>query len=383
VNEEYKKIYLSPPHMGSEEQKLVAEAFSQNWIAPCGPQLETFEKEVAEYIGMAGVVALSSGTASLHLALRLMGVESGDTVFCSSLTFVASASPIRYLGANPVFIDSEPSSWNMSPEALERAFIEEGEKGRLPKAVIVVNIYGQSADMDRIMPICNRYGVPVVEDAAESLGATYKGKKSGTFGRFGIFSFNGNKIIITSGGGMLVSNDREAIEKARFWSTQAKEPCNYYQHQDLGYNYRMSNVLAAIGIGQFHLLEDRVDARRAIFHRYQQGLSDLPGYQFMPEIPGARSTRWLTALMIDPKYRRRSIEEILAAFYKQNIEVRRVWKPLHRQPVFEESKYYPHSAELSFSDAAFENGLCLPSGSNLDPKDQDRIISLARLLQTD
>jgi pyridoxal phosphate-dependent aminotransferase EpsN len=265
------RIYLSPPHMGEYEQQFVADAFASNWIAPLGPHVDAFEREMADYAGMNGAVALNSGTAAIHLALRYLGVKTGDTVFCSSLTFIGSANPILYLGAEPVFIDSEPESWNMSPLALERAFADASNTGKMPKAVIIVNLYGQSADYERLLPLCEQYDVPVIEDAAESLGATYHGKASGTFGQFGIFSFNGNKIITTSGGGMVMSDDVEALEKMRFWATQARDPARHYQHSELGYNYRLSNVLAAIGRGQLRVLDERVNACRHVFERYVQG----------------------------------------------------------------------------------------------------------------
>ena len=252
-----KRIYLSPPHIGECEQQFVADAFATNWIAPLGPHVDAFEREVAEYIGIRGALALNSGTAAIHLALRSLGVGRGDTVFCSSLTFIGSINPVMYEGAQPVFIDSEPESWNMSPAALERALLEAERLGKLPKAAIVVNLYGQSANMAPLLALCQKYGVPVLEDAAESLGAIYQGKKSGTFGAFGVFSFNGNKIITTSGGGMLVSDNLDAIEKCRFWSTQARDPAPHYQHSEIGYNYRLSNVLAAIGRGQLRVIEDR------------------------------------------------------------------------------------------------------------------------------
>ena len=262
------RIFLSPPHMSGEEQKFIDEAFASNWIAPLGPNVDAFEREVAAAVGVEGAVALVSGTAALHLALILAGVEPGDTVFCSSLTFIGSTNPILYMNAEPVFIDSEKQTWNMSPRALEKAFDEAKKTGVLPRAVIVVHLYGQSADMKSIMEICDRYGIPVIEDAAESLGATYRGKASGTYGKFGVFSFNGNKIITTSGGGMLISDDLEALEKARFLASQAREPAEHYQHREMGYNYRLSNILAGVGRGQLGVLEERVDRRRAIFERY-------------------------------------------------------------------------------------------------------------------
>lgn len=373
MNDSSKRIYLSPPHMGEEEQKFVAEAFASNWIAPCGPNQEAFEAEMAEYLGVPGAVALSSGTAAVHLALRLLGVGAGDKVFCASLTFIGSASPILFLGAEPVFIDSEPASWNMSPDALQRAFVDAEKRGQIPKAVVVVNIYGQNADMDTLMGICDRYGVPVIEDAAESLGATYKGKPSGTLGQFGILSFNGNKIITTSGGGMLVSRDLKALEKARYWATQAREPVMHFEHKELGYNYRMSNVLAGIGRGQLRVLNDRVQARREVFRRYAQAFADIPGIEFMPEAPFGRCTRWLTVLTVDPEKCGMEVKDILNALESNNIEGRPVWKSLHKQPLFKGSHYYPNEPGNSFCEYLFSYGICLPSGSNLGEQDQKRV----------
>lgn len=368
------RIYLSPPHMSGNEQKYIDEAFKTNWIAPLGPNVDAFEKELAEYVGIEGAVAAISGTAAIHLALRLLDIKSGDRVFCSTLTFIASASPILYQGAEPIFIDSEPDTWNMSPVALERALEDAKLEEKLPKAVIVVNLYGQSAKMDEILSLCNKYHIPVIEDAAESLGSTYKGKKSGTFGKFGIYSFNGNKIITTSGGGMLVSNDIEALKKARFLATQARDPALHYQHSQLGYNYRMSNVLAGIGRAQLEVLEHRIEARRAIFQRYFEELGQIDGVCFMPELEGTVSNRWLTTLTIDQEKLRVSPVEIINYLSEENIEARRVWKPLHIQPLFEGIKYYPHHENYSVSEALFENGICLPSGSNMTPDQQARVI---------
>jgi pyridoxal phosphate-dependent aminotransferase EpsN len=375
-----KRIYLSSPHMGQYEQEYVAEAFSTNWIAPLGPNVDAFEVELADYVGVAGAAALSSGTAAIHLALRLLNVSKGDYIFCSTFTFVASANPILYQGAEPVFIDSEPESWNMSPVALERAFIDFVRQGKIPKAVIVVNLYGQSADMDTILDICNRYQVPVIEDAAESLGATYKNKASGTFGRFGIYSFNGNKIITTSGGGMLVSNDLEALEKARFWATQARDAARHYQHSEQGYNYRMSNVLAGIGRGQLRVLDDRVEARRNVYGRYVERLSRYEGIEFMPEASYGRCTRWLTALVINPQQSGVTPIEVMDHLAERNIESRPLWKPLHKQPLFQHTPYYSHSEDESTTDHLFEHGLCLPSGSNLTDHEIERVLDCIETL---
>jgi pyridoxal phosphate-dependent aminotransferase EpsN len=370
------RIFLSPPHMSGNEQKYINEAFETNWIAPLGPNVDAFEKELAEYVGSKGAAAVSSGTAAIHLALRLLDVQQGDKVFCSSLTFIASANPILYQGAEPIFIDSEPDTWNMSPLALERAMEVAKKEGKLPKAVVVVNLYGQSAKMDEILAICNHYQVPVVEDAAESLGSTYKGKKSGTFGKFGIYSFNGNKIITTSGGGMLVSDDVEALQKARFLATQARDPAPHYQHSQVGYNYRMSNIVAGIGRAQLEVLDERVKARRSIFDRYVQALGDIEGVHFMPELEGTMSNRWLTTLTIDQKALGVTPMDIINALAEENIEARPVWKPLHLQPVFNGVTYYPHQEGWSVSDGLFANGICLPSGSSMTVEDQNRVIDV-------
>ncbi|KJE29261.1 degT/DnrJ/EryC1/StrS aminotransferase family protein [Geobacillus kaustophilus] len=310
------------------------------------------------------------------MALRLLDVQQGDKVFCSSLTFIASANPILYQGAEPVFVDSEPETWNMSPMALERAMEEAKKEGKLPKAVIVVNLYGQSAKMDEILAICDHYGVPVVEDAAESLGSTYKGKKSGTFGKFGIYSFNGNKIITTSGGGMLVSNDLDALQQARFLATQARDPAPHYEHSQMGYNYRMSNIVAGIGRAQLEVLDKRVQARRAIFDRYVQSLGDIQGIHFMPELEGTMSNRWLMTLTIDQDVLGITSMEMINALAEENIEARPVWKPLHLQPLFAGARYYPHEEGWSVSDELFASGLCLPSGSSMTIEQQQRVIDV-------
>ncbi len=372
------RIYLSPPHMGGEELKFVHEAFESNWIAPLGPQVSAFEKEVASYVGTRGALAVNSGTAAIHLGLRLLGAESGDKVFCSTLTFIGSVNPILYLNAEPVFIDSEPESWNMSPNALKRAFEDAAQTDDLPKAVILVNIYGQSTGMDPILDLCDEYSVPVLEDAAESLGAFYKGKPSGTFGKYGTFSFNGNKIITTSGGGMLVSNDTEGLEKARFWATQARDPASYYQHSEMGYNYRMSNILAAIGRGQLRVLDDRVKRRREIFDTYKSELGSIPGVGFMPEAGFGKSNRWLTVMTLDPEIIKKSPFELVDYLEEQNIESRPVWKPMHLQPLFEGKKYYTHEENRSISDILFKTGICLPSGTAMSQGDLERVIEAIR-----
>ena len=372
------KILLSTPHLSEYEMGFVEEAFRSNWIAPLGPNVDAFENELAQHVGIAHAAALASGTAGLHLALRLLGVKPGDTVICSSLTFVASTNPILYEGASPVFIDAEPGSWNMSPAALERALRDADRSGRLPRAVIVVNLYGQSADMDPLLALCARYDIPVIEDAAESLGATYRGRSSGTFGRIGVFSFNGNKIITTSGGGMLVSDLRELVEKARFLSTQAREPAPWYEHAQIGYNYRMSNVLAGIGRGQLRVLQDRVAARRQIFARYVEGLDGVRGLSWMPEAGFGQSTRWLSVATLDPEATGVTPATLIAQLSRFGIEARHVWKPMHLQPLFAGRPYYPHAGDASFSDRAFATGVCLPSGSNLTEDQQRRIVRCIR-----
>jgi len=369
------KIYLSPPHMSGYEQKYVGEAFESNWIAPLGPNVDGFEQEIASHAGVKGAVALSSGTAAIHLALSLLDVGKGDIVFCSSLTFVASANPILYLGAEPVFIDSEPESWNMSVQALEQALIAGDQAGKLPKAVIVVHLYGQSARMAEIGTLCERYNVPIVEDSAESLGSLYRAVPSGSLGKFGIFSFNGNKIITTSGGGMLVSNDEAALSRARFLSTQARDQAPHYQHSVMGYNYRMSNLLAGVGRAQLEVLEDRVKARRAIFDTYQAALGHHQGIDFMQELEGTRSNRWLTTLTIDPDITGIKVSDVLGVLAADNIEARPVWKPLHLQPLFKDAAFYPHAPGCHVSEHLFDTGLCLPSGSSLTPAEQQRVIA--------
>ncbi|WP_235957196.1 DegT/DnrJ/EryC1/StrS family aminotransferase [Paenibacillus apii] len=368
------RIFLSPPHMSGREQLYIDEAFDTNWIAPLGPNVDAFEREIAEYTGSLGAAALSSGTAAIHIALRLLDIGPGDRVFCSSFTFIASANPVLYVGAEPVFIDSEPETWNMSVDALTKAFEDADREGRLPKAVIVVHLYGQSARMKEILALCNRYEVPVIEDAAESLGSTYEGKASGTFGKFGIYSFNGNKIITTSGGGMIVSDDEEALSRARFLATQARDQAPHYQHSVMGYNYRLSNLLAGVGRAQLQVLEERVEARRAVFENYRAAFGELKGIEFMPELPSTRPNRWLTAFTLDEEEAGVNISDLLAALAADNIEARPLWKPLHLQPVFAGSRFYPHSGTLCVSERLFQSGICLPSGSSLSAEQQQRVI---------
>lgn len=369
------QILLSTPHLGSLEREFVEEAFRTNWIAPLGPNVDAFETAVADYVGAGCAAALSSGTAAIHLALHILGVRHGDTVFCSSFTFVASANPVLYQGATPVFIDSESESWNMSPQALQRAFDHAVATGTMPRAVIVVNLYGQSADMDTLLAICRRYDVPVIEDAAESLGARYKGKPSGTHGIMGVYSFNGNKIITTSGGGMLISDDRELIEKARFLSTQARDPAHHYQHSEVGFNYRMSNILAGVGRGQLEVLAERVASRRAIFQQYCQGFAHIEAIRPMPEPAWSFSTHWLSVITLDPCLTGIRASDVIRALADENIEARPTWKPMHLQPLFAGSAYFPH-ADVSVSDRLFEQGVCLPSGSNMNAQQVNKVINV-------
>ncbi len=355
--------------MGSAELRLIRETFRSNWIAPLGPQVDAFEKEVSELIGTSHAVALSSGTAAIHMALRLLDIQKGDEVFCSTLTFAATANPILYEGASPVFIDSEPTTWNMDPELLRDELVRAAEQGRLPKAVIVVDLYGQCADYSRIKEACDAFDVPLLEDAAEALGSSYKNQMAGSFGLMGVFSFNGNKIITTSGGGMLVSDDQALMERARFLSAQARDPAPHYQHSVVGYNYRMSNVLAGIGRGQLSVLPERIKARRRNRLYYESALGHLPGVKFMPYCDDGRQNCWLTCITIDPREFGASRETVRLALESENIESRPVWKPLHLQPVF--SNYRVRGGRVS--EELFEHGLCLPSGSNLTEHELERV----------
>lgn len=366
------RVYLSTPHMSGRESEYVAEAFATNWIAPLGPLVDEFEHRFAKQVGSAYAAAVSSGTAALHLALKLVGVGPGDRVLVSTLTFAASVNPIVYLGGIPVFIDSEQDSWNLDPALVAESIERLVRSGTPPKAIVPVHLYGQSADMDPILTICKEYEIAVVEDAAEALGSTYKGRAPGTMGDAGIFSFNGNKIITTSGGGMLVSDDEDLIKRARKLATQARDPAPHYEHSEIGYNYRLSNVLAGIGLGQLEALEDRVAARRANFKFYQQALGDLEGIVFMPEAAWGRHTRWLTTLTVEPGLFGASREDIRLALEDHNIEARPVWKPMHLQPVFEG---VPVVGGEVASDL-YRRGLCLPSGSSMTDDDVARVVDL-------
>jgi dTDP-4-amino-4,6-dideoxygalactose transaminase len=368
------KIWLSSPHIGTNELQYVNEAFSTNWIAPLGPHVNAFEQGLQELTHTKHAAALSSGTSAIHLALILLGVKLGDTVFCQSITFSASANPIAYQGANPVFIDSESDTWNMDPTLLKTALEEAKQIEKLPKAIIPVHLYGMPAKMDEILSIAKEFNIPVIEDAAEALGSNINDKPCGSFGNFGILSFNGNKIITTSGGGALISDDGEMIEKARFLATQARDSAPHYQHSHIGYNYRMSNVLAGIGRGQLEVLHDRVAARRNNFEKYQQYFSKInkQGFeiQFQEEPAGYFSNRWLTSILVDPAKNNGLTREVIRlAMDAENIETRPLWKPMHQQPIFLSSKSYLNGV----SDNLFENGLCLPSGSNLTEDEFSRI----------
>ncbi len=381
MSEENKRIYLASPHMGGLEEVFVKEAFDTNWIAPLGANVDGFEKELSEYVGSKTGAALASGTAAIHMALKAVGVKKGDKVFCSSLTFAASCNPIIYEGGIPVFIDSEPESHNMSPVALEKAFKDYEEKGEMPKAVIVVNLYGQSADMDKIMEICKKYNVLIIEDAAESLGATYKGKNSGTFGEYGIYSFNGNKIITTSGGGMLVSNNEEGIAKVRFWSTQARDKARHYEHTELGYNYRMSNIVAGIGRGQLRVLEDRIAKKKEIFETYKEAFKNIEDIEMMPVCEYGKPNYWLTTITLNENSKVKPLDIILA-LEKENIESRPIWKPMHIQPYYKEYDFYSHNdeEEISVSEDIFNRGVCLPSDTKMTKEEQERVIKIIKAL---
>lgn len=367
------RIYLASPHMCGREREYVTEAFDTNWIAPLGPHVNAFEEEIVKYVGSKAAVALNSGTAALHLALISLGIVKGEEVFCSSLTFSASANPIIYQNATPIFIDSEPESFNMSPLALEKAF-----KEHKPKAVIVVNLYGQCADMDKIIEICNSYKVPIIEDAAESLGAKYKDKMSGTFGKFGIFSFNGNKIITTSGGGMIVSDDEEIIQKVRFWSTQARDNARHYQHTELGFNYRMSNVCAGIGRGQLTVIEERIRQKKDIYNRYKEAFADIEAIEMAPICKYGEPNYWLSIMTINNACVVSPID-VMVALENNNVEARPVWKPMHLQPFYNKCTFYLHNdSGKSVSEDIFNRGVCLPSDTNMTDSDMERVIGIVR-----
>ena len=365
------KIYLSSPHMGDEELKNVQDAFATNWISPAGPYIQQFEDDLAKYCGTAGAAVVQSGTAAIHLALRLIGIQPNDKVVCQSFTFIGSSNPILYEKAWPIFIDSEEETWNMCPEALEEALKACQKKGEMPRAIIVVHLYGMPAKMKEIMAVANQYNIPVIEDAAEALGSTIDGKACGSFGDFGILSFNGNKIITTSGGGAILSNNLNPLKKARFLATQAKDNAPHYEHSEMGYNYRMSNIAAAIGVGQLKVLGERIAARRENHQFYSDLLRDIHGIQFLQEPVGYFSNRWLSCIVIDAEKVGVTPETLRLHLKKENIESRPLWKPMHLQPLFKSSSY----VGANIAEKLFKTGLCLPSGSNLTLNEKERIAS--------
>lgn len=367
--------------MGGKEREFVNEAFDTNWIAPLGPNVDGLEKDLEQYIGEnVYAAALSSGTAALHLGLILCGVEAGDEVICQSMTFSASANPITYLGAQPVFVDSEKDTWNICPEFLEEAILDRLKNNKKPKAIIIVHLYGMPAKMNELISIANKYDIPVLEDAAEALGSSIHKKKCGSFSSLSVLSFNGNKIITTSGGGALLSNNESAIKKARFLATQARDPSPHYQHSQIGYNYRLSNICAGIGRGQMLVLEDRISQRRSNYEYYKKAFKNIKGISFLDEPPGYFSNRWLTTISVDPLLTGGiTREEIRLALDAENIESRPLWKPMHIQPVFSKTLFFGNS----FSDKLFANGLCLPSGSNLSTADLDRVVKVVSGLMAD
>ena len=371
-----KRIFLSSPNMSKEgyEQKYIKEAFDTNWIAPLGENVNKFEEELADYVGIKHAAALSSGTAAIHMAFKALDVKQGDIVFCSDLTFSATVNPIIYQNATPVFIDSEKDTWNMDPEALKKAF----EKYPNPKAVIVVHLYGVPAKIEDIKKICDEHGVPLVEDAAESLGATYKGKQTGTFGKYGIYSFNGNKIITTSGGGMLVSNDEERITKVRFWATQSREKARHYEHKEIGYNYRMSNIVAGIGRGQLKVLDERIKQKTDIYNNYKEGFKEIEDIEMEPIPENAKPNHWLSVITLSKSSKITPLE-IMEALDKENVESRPVWKPMHMQPVFKDYDFIK-VAEEPISIELFERGVCLPSDTNMTKEEQDVVIDIIKKL---
>ena len=369
-----KKVFLASPHMSKEgyEQEYVKEAFDTNWIAPLGANVNNFEKELAEYVGVGYAAALSSGTAAIHMGLHALGVQKGDIVFCQALTFSASANPIVYEEATPVFIDSEYETWNMDPKALEKAF----EK-YTPKAVIVVHLYGIPAKMDEIMKICQKHNVPILEDAAESLGATINGKQTGTFGKFGAFSFNGNKIITTSGGGMLVSDDEERIAKVRFWATQSREKFRYYEHKEIGYNYRLSNISAGIGRGQLKVLDERIAEKTNIHNTYKEGFKSIKEIQMQPYMQNSKPNFWLSAIILDKDSKVTPLQ-IIEALEKENIESRPIWKPMQLQPVFADCDFITLNQSGSVSEDIFSRGVCLPSDTKMTREEQAKVIEIIK-----
>lgn len=371
-----KKILLALPHMSDEgyEQQFIKEAFDTNWIAPLGENVNKFEEEIANYVGVKTGAALSAGSAAIHLGLKALNVKQGDIVFCSSLTFSATCNPIIYQNATPVFIDSEYETWNMDPLALEKAF----EKYPNPKAVIVVHLYGTPAKMDEIIRICKKHNVPLIEDAAESLGSIYNGQQTGTFGEYGVFSFNGNKIITTSGGGMLVSNNEDGIKKVRFWATQSKEPVRHYEHKEIGYNYRMSNICAGIGRGQLKVLDKRIEKKTEIYNKYKNELEKVKEIKMQPMTENTKPNHWLSAMLIDENSKVQPLD-IIEALEKENIDSRPVWKPMHLQPVFKDYDFITiNSNGTSVAEDLFNRGVCLPSDTKMTKEEQERVIDIIK-----
>ena len=371
------KIFLASPHMSDEgyEKEYIKEAFDTNWIAPLGENVNKFEEELARYVSINNAAALSAGTAAIHMALKALGVKEGDIVFCQSLTFSATANPIIYQNATPVFIDSEYETWNMNPLSLEKAF----EKYPNPKAVVVVNLYGTPAKLDEILKICKKHNTPLIEDAAESLGATLNGKQTGTFGEFGIYSFNGNKIITTSGGGMLVSNDTEKIKKVRFWSTQSREPARHYEHKEIGYNYRMSNICAGIGRGQLKVLDKRIAKKTEIYETYKEAFKDIPEIKMQPYLKNSTPNHWLSSILLEKNSKVKPLD-IIVALEKANIESRPIWKPMHLQPVFADYDFITTEEKESISQDIFERGVCLPSDTKMTKEEQEKVIETIKKL---
>ena len=367
------RIFLSAPDITGRERELVTEVFDSNYIAPAGAMLTKFEEDMCKYTGFAHAVALASGTAALHLALRIVGVSEGDEVWTTSMTFIGGASPITFLGATPIFFDLSAEHWTIDPDLLEAELIRAAKEGKLPKAILPTDLYGQSCDLDRITKLCDEYGIVLVVDSAEAVGAFYKGRHAGSGSHCAILSFNGNKMMTTSGGGMLISNDKSIVDQARYLSTQARQPVIHYEHIDIGYNYRLSNVCAAIGVGQLEQIEDKVVKRRAHFDRYVEAFSDIPGIEFMPEPEGYRSTRWLTCMTLS-KEMKATRHDVQAACDAAEIEVRPLWKPMHMQPVFKDTKMIGGSV----CEDLFERGMCLPSGSGMSVNEQSRVIDVIK-----
>lgn len=371
------KIFLASPHMSDEgyEKEYIKEAFDTNWIAPLGENVNKFEEELAKYVNINNAAALSAGTAAIHMALKALGVKEGDIVFCQSLTFSATANPIIYQNATPVFIDSEYETWNMDPKALEEAF----KKYPNPKAVIMVHLYGTPGKVEEIARICKEHNVPLVEDSAESLGATVNGKQTGTFGEYGIYSFNGNKIITTSGGGMLVSNDTEKIKKVRFWSTQSREPARHYEHKEIGYNYRMSNICAGIGRGQLKVLDKRIAKKTEIYETYKEAFKDIPEIKMQPYLKNSTPNHWLSSILLEKNSKVKPLD-IIVALEKENIESRPIWKPMHLQPVFADYDFITTEEKESISQDIFERGVCLPSDTKMTKEEQEKVIETIKKL---